>query len=364
MSGPARETAATTIAGSDVGGSTGVSTDGLDSILGEFDRIKRFFVPLAAGAPEALGLTDDAALIDLAGEGMLAVSADAIVAGVHFLPDDPADLVARKALRVNLSDMAAMAATPRFYTMTTALPKTISGHAVETWLEGFARGLAVDQEAFGISLIGGDSVSTPGPVSISVTIFGTVVSGRVLRRNGAAAGDDIWVSGTIGDGAAGLMVAQGMVTVAATVGEAGDVELADRYRLPRPRVGLGCRLGGIASAGLDVSDGLLQDLGHIMEESGLSARVERDAVPLSPPLAALLEAGAVGWDDVLAGGDDYELLFTAPPEARGSVERAGRESGTPITRIGRVEKRGTRLIEVLDADGAVVETSRTGWRHA
>lgn len=353
MSGPEREPAATSSAGA----SAGTPIQG----WGEFERIKRFFVPLAAGAPEALGLTDDAALIDIAGEGALAVSADAIVAGVHFLPDDPADLVARKALRVNLSDMAAMAATPRFYTVTTALPKTIAGLPAEVWLEGFASGLATDQAAFDVALIGGDSVSTPGPVTISVTILGAVESGRALRRNGASIGDDIWVSGTIGDGAAGLMVAQGLVTSGAVD---DDSELVDRYRLARPRVGLGKLLGGVASAGLDVSDGLLQDLGHILEESGLSARLDRSTVPLSAPVTSLLDADRIGWDDVLGGGDDYELLFTASPERRGAIEEAGRVSGTRVSRIGRTVARAARLIEVLDADGMVVEAARTGWRHA
>lgn len=337
---------------------TQIDTEG----LGEFDRIARFFAPLVKDTPEALGLKDDAALIDLGREGALAVSVDALVADVHFLASDPADLVARKALRVNLSDIAAMAARPRFYTIASALPKALAGVAAEAWLGGFSEGLARDQEVFGVRLIGGDSVSTPGPATIAVTVFGTVDPALAMRRGGARPGDDIWVSGTIGDGAAGLRVLRGEVS---TGDPAADARLVDRYHLPRPRTALGPQLAGLATAGMDVSDGLVQDLGHIAGVSAVAATVDRARVPLSDGVRALLSRGAIGWDDVLAGGDDYELLFTASPERAAAVIRAGEAGDVAVTRIGRVEHVGREAgVVVLDEDGRPVDSVRRGWQHA
>ena len=232
------------------------------SKLGEFERIARFFSPLVEGQSDALGLTDDAALVTPPAGTAMAVTADALVAGVHFLPDDPADLVARKALRVNISDLAAMGAEPYGYTITLALPRDIAD--VEAWIEQFARGQAIDHAEFAIRLLGGDSVSTPGPLSVSVTAFGWVAAGKAVTRGGANPGDDIYVSGSIGDSALGLAVLQGEAFDLTT---AERTMLTERYLLPPPRPELGLRLRDIASAGLDVSDGLLQDLGHICKVS-------------------------------------------------------------------------------------------------
>ncbi|MCR9073042.1 MAG: thiamine-phosphate kinase [Alphaproteobacteria bacterium] len=322
--------------------------------IGEFDRIARFFAPLAEGAPGAFGLTDDAAVLPPASDGLeWVVTVDALVAGVHFLPDDPADLVARKALRVNLSDLAAMGASPRGYTLALALPKTLP--ATADWLEAFSRGLGEDQAEFGVHLLGGDSVSTPGPVTLSITAFGLVEREKLLRRSGASVGDDLWVSGTIGDGALGLEVARGRLFGAYS-------DLADRYRLPRPRTTLGPRLAGLASAALDVSDGLLQDAGHIAARSGCRLVIEAPAVPLSESAAAAISDDPDLFARALQGGDDYELLFTAPVECRSAIDASGRDVGVSVTRIGRVES-GTG-IELLDRNGVPLEgLSEQGWRH-
>lgn len=319
--------------------------------LGEFGRIARFFAPLASGAPGALGLTDDAALVDCPPGERLVVTVDAMVEGVHFLADDPPELVARKLVRVNLSDLAAMAARPVGYFLTTALPKFRG----DDWLAGFAAGLAQDQAEFGITLLGGDSVSTPGPVSLTLTALGRVPAGAEVRRGGARPGDLVFVSGTIGDGALGLEAAQGKLD---GVLEPADVAyLADRYRLPRPRVGLGPRLSGLASAMMDVSDGLVGDLGHICEVSGVAGVIEAGQVPLSVAAAKLPDR----LETILTGGDDYELLFTVPPERRDAVTAAADAAGVPVTTIGRIE--AGQGVRVLDGEGREMALAGIGWRH-
>jgi len=318
--------------------------------LGEFGRIAKFFAPLAA-TPGALGLTDDAALVDCPAGERLVVTVDAMVEGVHFLPDDPPDLVARKLVRVNLSDLAAMAARPVGYLLTTALPKSRG----DDWLAGFAAGLAQDQAEFGITLLGGDSVSTQGPISLTLTAFGRVADGAEVRRGGARPGDLVFVTGTIGDGALGLEAAQGKLD---GVLDPVDVAyLADRYRLPQPRVGLGPRLSGLASAMMDVSDGLVGDLGHICEVSGVAGLIEAGQVPLSAAAARLPDRLAT----VLTGGDDYELLFTAPPERQAAVQAAAVAAGVPVTVIGRIE--AGQGVRVLDPAGGALALTGVGWRH-
>ena len=319
--------------------------------LGEFGRIARFFAPLASGAPGALGLTDDAALVDCPPGERLVVTVDAMVEGVHFLADDPPELVARKLVRVNLSDLAAMAARPVGYFLTTALPKSRG----DDWLAGFAAGLAHDQAEFGITLLGGDSVSTPGPVSLTLTALGRVPAGAEVRRGGARPGDLVFVSGTVGDGALGLEAAQGKLD---GLLEPADVAyLADRYRLPRPRVGLGPRLSGLASAMMDVSDGLVGDLGHICEVSGVAGVIEAGQVPLSVAAAKLPDR----LETILTGGDDYELLFTVPPERRDAVTAAADAAGVPVTTIGRIE--AGQGVRVLDGEGREMALAGIGWRH-
>jgi thiamine-monophosphate kinase len=326
--------------------------------LGEFGRIDRFFKPLAAGFPGALDLADDAAVLAVSGLTGVVVSTDAVVCGVHFRPDDPADLVARKALRTNLSDLAAMGAEPWVYTLTLAAGPG-SAQETDAWAEALASGLAEDQALFGIHLIGGDSVSTPGPTWLSITIFGRQDPGRVLKRSGARSGDDIYVSGTIGDAALGLKILNGDIADASQ-GEAAA--LIDRYRLPRPRVGLGLELAGLAGAAMDVSDGLAQDLGHICAASGVAAELLAPDVPLSEAARGLLSAGRATLEDILGGGDDYELLFTAPQSARAALAEAAARAGVPIARIGRIVDGSS--VTVRDGDGRVVPLRRLGYRHS
>lgn len=322
--------------------------------LGEFGRIADILAPLAT-SPGALGLGDDAALLAVPPGMQLVTTVDAMVEGVHFLPDDPPDLVARKLLRVNLSDLAAMAAEPDAYLLTLALPRRCD----DAWVRHFAEGLAADQATFGIRLLGGDSVSTPGPITLTVTAFGLVAEGRALRRNGARPGDQVFVSGTIGDGALGLLAATGQLS---ELDPDHRAFLADRYRLPRPRSRLGPALAGLAHALMDVSDGLVADLGHIARQSGVAAVIEAVRVPLSEAAAAALAEAPDRMLSVLTGGDDYELLFTAPPEAAAALDRLGRDQGVPIAAIGRIEAGAG--VRVLDGAGGGIDIPRPGWSHA
>lgn len=320
----------------------------------EFGLIADLFAPLARSYPGALGLADDAALVAEQPGTEIVVTVDAMVAGVHFLPDDAADLVARKLVRVNLSDLAAKGALPFAVMLAAAFPLGTG----RSWLEIFAAGLGADLREFGVALIGGDTVATPGPLTLSLTAMGRVETGRALLRSGARAGDELWLSGTLGDGALGLLAAQGLLT--GVDAEAVEV-LADRYRLPRPRVTLGPRLVGVASAAMDVSDGLAQDLGHLCRASGLGAIVETTTLPLSPAARQSIAADHSRLATVLTGGDDYELLFTVPPGTAATLYRLAGESAVPLTPIGRmVEGSGVTL---LDQSGRPIAVGQGGWRH-
>jgi thiamine-monophosphate kinase len=316
--------------------------------LGEFELIDRLLRPLARGCPGALDLADDAALIDVPDGQQLVIAKDGMVESVHFLADDPPALIAGKLLRVNLSDLAAMGAEPLGYLTVLARPQDIG----DAWLEAFARGLAEDQARFGLHLLGGDTTSTPGPLTLSLTILGLVPRGMALRRNGAMAGDDIWVSGTLGKAALGLRILRGLA-----VSEDEALDLVDRYRTPRPRVGLGLGLRGIATSAIDVSDGLLADLGHVLAASKVGAELHAASLPLSA--AARCVPGAL--DAALAGGDDYELLFTASETSRPAVEAAASAAAVPVTRIGRIEGEGG--LRLIGPDGRPMSRRRTGWRH-
>ncbi len=320
--------------------------------LGEFERIRRFFAPLAG--PGGLGLVDDAALIDCPTGKRLVVTADTIVAGVHYLPDDPPALVARKLLRVNLSDLAAMGARPLHYVLTTALPAELGPE----WLARFAEGLAEDQHRYGIALLGGDSVGTRGPAVLSLTAIGEVEAGQEVRRSGAQPGDLVWVSGTIGDAFLGLDLLRGDNPDLAS--EHHDY-LVGRFRLPEPRTELGPRLCGIAHAMIDVSDGLLADLGHICETSAASAVVQMARLPLSAAARALVESSRGVLARLAAAGDDYELLFAAPAGATEAIVALSSVLQIPVTEIGRIEAgAGVRLV---DADGRTIPVEAAGYRH-
>jgi len=320
--------------------------------LGEFERIRRFFAPLAG--PGALCLLDDAAVVDCRAGQRLVVTADAIVAGVHYLPDDPPDLVARKLLRVNLSDLAAMGARPLHYLLTTALPAALGSD----WLAEFTRGLAEDQRRFGIDLLGGDSVATTGPAVLSLTAVGEVAAGMEIRRSGARAGDLVWVSGTIGDAFLGLAVLQGAFPQLAPEHRTA---LIGRFQVPHPRVELGPRLVGIVDAMIDISDGLIADLGHICEVSGVAAVIELASLPLTPAAQVVVDGEPSIRAALATGGDDYELLFTAPASVTQVIEDLSRVLGLPITRIGGIELgEGVRL---LDAEGRSIPADSPGYRH-
>jgi thiamine-monophosphate kinase len=310
----------------------------------EFSLIARHFRPLAG--PGALDLLDDAAVFTPPPERDLVVAADAMVAGVHFLPDDPPGLVGKKLLRVNLSDVAAMGATPLGYLMTVSAPRGTS----DAWFAAFAAGLGEDQDRFGVSLLGGDTTSTPGPITLSLTILGTVARGRAIRRIGARAGHSIWLTGTIGDAALGLAALRGKL--ADPTGH-----LAARYRLPEPRLGL--RLAGIAAASIDVSDGLVQDLKHLCRAGGVRAEVDAEAVPLSEAARA---AGPDWSATCLTGGDDYELLLAVPSEREGALSVAAQEARIPVTRIGRFVN-GAPEVVVRSADGVPLRFASGGWSH-
>lgn len=316
--------------------------------LGEFDLINMLFKPLASGHPGSLGLVDDAAVLQPPPGCDLVIAKDAMVEGVHFFPDDPPDTIAGKLLRVNLSDLAAMGADPLGYLLVVARSKRID----DGFLKGFARGLARDQERFGLTLLGGDTVSTSGPLGLSLTILGTVPTGQAIRRNTAAAGDEVWVSGTLGDAAIGLRLLNGLAAP-----EELGLPLIDRYRTPRPRITLGRSLRGVASAAIDISDGLLADLGHIAAASGLGAVIEADRLPLSE--AARQIPGVL--NSALTGGDDYELLFTVPREAADALNLIARNIDLALTRIGTMIE-GSE-IEVRDTDGNPIRPSEPGWRH-
>lgn len=285
----------------------------------EFELIDRYFAA-RAGRDVLLGIGDDAAVIDVHEPVVAAV--DTLVGGVHFPPELSAHSIGHRALAVNLSDFAAMGAKPRWATLALTLPV-----ADEDWIEAFAAGFFALADRYGVSLVGGDT--TRGPVTISVQLLGTLTGGRVLKRGDGRRGDDVYVTGTLGDSAAAIPIfARG--AAARTVAQA---ELIRRFSYPEPRVAAGIALAPIAHAAIDVSDGLVADLGHICERSDCGARIDLESVPLSPALLASCSARQAE-DFALGGGDDYELCFTAPPERAGDVDAALRASGTAFTRIG------------------------------
>jgi len=320
--------------------------------LGEFERIARYFAPLAG--PGALNLTDDVALIDGPAGEQYALTTDTIIEGVDYFPDDPPFQVAQKLLRVNLSDLAAKGATPFGYLLTTALPKT---HG-EAWLDEFTKGLAADQRAFGVMLLGGDSSGTPGPATLTLALIGKVEHGKAVLRSTAREGDRIYVSGTLGDAALGLALRRGDLK---ELGAAESEYLIDRYRLPRPRVALGRRLVGLAHAMIDISDGLLADLGHLCDTSKLRGVVKQPLLPLSPAARLAITANPELNTAVTGGGDDYELLFTAPADAGDSIAKAAAASAVPVTLIGAIER--GEGVALLDASGQPVKVEHKGYAH-
>lgn len=318
----------------------------------EDDLIARYFAPLATD-PGAFGLRDDAAILKASGDDIV-VTADAVVAGVHFLPDDPPGTIARKALRVNLSDLAAKGADPAGFVLTLALPSVDAA-----FLGPFARAFGEDAALFGCPLLGGDTVSTPGPLMIAITAFGRVLPGRMVRRQGAEIGDRIMVTGTIGDAALGLLALTRRLDV---IDDADRRHLVDRYQVPQPRSALAQAVRENASAAMDISDGLAGDLAKLCAASDVSAQIDAAAIPLSAPARRLLTDGVVDLERLVAGGDDYEILCTIPENRCARLVQAARAAGMAVTDIGSIVA-GRASPRLVDADGREIPLKRLSYSH-
>jgi len=315
-------------------------------VPGEFELIARHFTRPVQRA--ALGVGDDCALLRPAAGMQLAVSSDMLVEGRHFLSTVAPERLGHKALAVNLSDLAACGAEPLAFTLALALPR-----ADDAFLAPLARGMLALADAHGIELVGGDT--TAGPLNLCITVFGQVPPGQALLRSGAVGGDDIWVSGQLGDARLALEVFRGTL---ALPGEAFET-VRRAMELPQPRVALGLALRGIASSAIDLSDGLVGDLGHVLQRSGVGAVVQVDELPRSAVLAA--QPAAVQQQCLLAGGDDYELLFTAAAQQRDAVLAAGERAAVAVTRIGHIEP--GHALRLVDRTGASLAARFTGFDH-
>lgn len=318
-------------------------------VMDEFGLIGTYLKPLARGCGPALGLGDDAAVLTPPQGHDLVFTKDMMIAGRHFFADDAPDLIARKLLRVNLSDLAAMGAAPLGYLLGLAF----ADHLDPDFTRRFTQGLRQDQTAFGIGLYGGDTVSGAGKLCLSLTAIGAVPSGLALKRSAARAGDHIWVSGTIGDAALGLRCLTG--------GSRREPHLIDRYYLPEPRLALGQALRSVAHGCADVSDGLLADLGHICDESGVGARLESARTPLSDAARRIIGDDRDLLAIALAGGDDYELVFTAPPEKDSLLAEIASRLAVRLTKIGVITDGAG--VSLLDSDGGVWHIDRKGFQH-
>jgi thiamine-monophosphate kinase len=324
-------------------------------MISEDDLIARFFAPIAGQG--GLGLRDDAALVSIGANEELVVTADALAAGVHFFAGDPPESIARKALRVNLSDLAAKGAKPAGFLLSLALPKDWR----EDWLAKFANALSEDARNFLCPLIGGDTIRSPGELFLSITALGAVPRGRMVRRDGARAGDRIYVSGTIGDAAAGLMLRR-QREASASLGQTARDFLLDRYLHPQPRLGLAPILRAYASAAMDISDGFVGDLTKMLRVSGVSARIELPRIPLSDAVRSALAVDPSLHERLLTGGDDYEILCTVPPQESDSFERAAKKALIDVTAIG-VVKAGNDAPCFLDQDGRKKDFARGSFNH-
>lgn len=312
----------------------------------EFDWITRYFAPLTGGRSEALGLKDDAGVLTVPDGKQLVVTTDTINESIHFLPGTSPQHIAHKALATNLSDLAAMGATPLAYTLNLSLP----GDVDEAWLQAFTNALAALQKEYSIFLLGGDTTRSQSGVSISITAFGLVDT--PLTRSGAKVGDAVYVTGSVGDAVCGLHALQH--------NHQADTLLA-RHLAPTPRVSVGLALHGVATACLDVSDGLVQDADHIASTSQVGLRIHASQVPLSQAAQDYSAQHSLALTDLLTGGDDYELLFTAPVAAQPTLEDIAKQTGVPITRIGEVVAGSG--VTLLDENGKPIALDKAGWQH-
>ncbi|MFV2035917.1 MAG: thiamine-phosphate kinase [Halocynthiibacter sp.] len=328
--------------------------------IDERTLIETVFAPLAAGAPGAFALGDDAAVLNFSGNKDHVVTMDTLVEGVHFRKTDPAETIAKKALRVNISDLTAKGARPFAWFLSLALPDTTT----ESWVCDFARGLAEDQAEYGLDLYGGDTVVSPDGIVITVTMIGRCPAGTSVRRSGALDGDLIYVSGTIGDGALGLLAGQadGQANGLTGLGATDCQFLNQRYLLPDPPALLAAAIRTYAHAAMDISDGLVNDLGLMCAASGTGARVDIKSVPISTPARLALEAQGSHLFDILAGGDDYEVLVAVPPAKALEFERAAKRAGVAIAKIGAFTGK-PKKVEFVNDDGKAVDLPRAMFRH-
>jgi thiamine-monophosphate kinase len=324
---------------------------------GEDRLIARYFKPLAQH-PGAFALADDAAAIAPPRGCDLVLKTDGIVGGVHFFPDDPPDAVGKKALRVNLSDLAAKGAEPLGFLLTLALPPEIG----DAWLAPFARGLGADADLFGCPLFGGDTVRTGGPVTISIAVFGAVPHGKMVRRAGARSGDRVLVTGTIGDAALGLLLRRdGSAAARWGLGRDRQDHLTSRFLVPQPRTAIALALRAHASAAMDVSDGLAGDLAKLCGVSGVAAEVELARLPLSDAARAALAKEPALIETIVTGGDDYEVLACVPAQKVEALRREASAAGVALTEIGTVGAgEGARL---LDAKGKALTLAHASFSH-
>jgi len=324
-------------------------------LIDEFGVISKYFRPLTGGNAAALDLADDGAVIQSASGVEIVITCDALIAGVHFLEDSLPQMVAARALRVNLSDLAAMGATPVAYTLALMVP---SG-TPEKWFEDFASQLLEDQKRYGIWLIGGDTVVTPGPLSVSITAFGEVPCNSALTRSAAGVGDRIYVTGTIGDAALGLSALKGDLKQC----DKETIEyFTNKFLWPEPRLSVGKGMRGIASAAVDISDGLLSDIGHICAASDVGAKVWEVAVPFSSGAESLISTRAALRSQLMGGGDDYELVLVVPEKNNQAFCQTTAEHLVAVTEVGVIT--GGDGVWLVDEHGATIRTEALGYKHA
>lgn len=328
------------------------------ALHGEESIIQGFLAPLAAGFPGAFGLKDDCAAITPTPGHDLIVKTDPVAEGIHFLADDAPEDIGWKALAVNVSDLAAKGAEPRAYLMALSFPAA----PTRDWMQRFAEGLGAAQTAFGMHLIGGDTDRRPGPITISITVFGEVPTGGMLQRGAARPGDLLFVTGTLGASAMGLALRREAPLAGRWgLGQAEANAAIARYLRPQPRLTLRPALRGAARAAMDLSDGLAKDLGRMARASGVSATVDFDRLPIDAAAAKAIRAEPERWRDVVAGGDDYEVLATVAPERAGLFRALANGDGVGVTEIGRI---GTgKGLAILDGSGRPLDLTRTGWDH-
>lgn len=325
---------------------------------GEEALIAEFFAPLSEGFSGAYGLKDDCASIAAPAGHELIVTTDAVIAGVHFLPDDDPAAIGWKALAVNVSDLVAKGAAPLGYVMNLALPALD-----RSWLAAFSSGLQKAQSAFGCNLIGGDTDLTPGPLSVSITAFGTVPAGHMVQRGTAQAGDLVYVSGTIGDAALGLALRRDpQIATRSGLDSAARTYLETRLSRPQPPLGLVAALRACASAAMDVSDGLMKDFDRLCRTSSVAGRLDATLIPLSPPAHKVLSAEETTLADLMSGGEDYEVLATVSPAKAAEFEQLSYGAGIPVTGIGVVTT-GPAGAVAIDAQGGIMSFGKLGWDH-